>query len=148
MVVSMVQRADGNKRAVTIFEVPENGEKIHHVIQPTIKVVSTILTDDSKRYIILECLEYDHFWVNHGEKEYAHGPNNEIHNNTRENKNRLQRAWLRKHRGVNKMFLGLYCKTFQFIINHRHLSMDEQIVSLLLVMLNQTILYTPTQHSQ
>lgn len=58
MVVSMVQRADGNKRAVTIFEVPKNGEKVHRIIQSTIKVGSAILTDDSKRYTMLERLRY------------------------------------------------------------------------------------------
>ena len=50
---------------------------------------------------------------------------------------RLLEWWLKKHRGVSKWYLAYYVKSFQFVHNHRHYSLNGRFVVTLAMVLDR-----------
>ena len=79
---------------------------------------------------------YDRHTIHHSEGEYASGEHNEIHTNNCECRVGLLKWWLKKHRGVSKWHLISYVKSFQFVHNHRHHSIEGRFVVTLAALLD------------
>lgn len=138
MVTIYHQRATENEPDWTIFDVPRDGKSLVEMVQSRIKKGSKLMTDEHPGYKKLRAAGYDHATVNHSEGEYASGPNNEIHTNNCECRAGLLRWWMRKHRGVSKWHLVSYVKSFQFVHNNRHHSMDGRFLVTLEALLERS----------
>lgn len=132
------QRSTKDEPDITIFDVHTgNSRTLAGMAAERFERGSTIITDEHPAYKSLEQRGYVHPTVNHSEGEYASGENNEIHTNNCECRAGLVKWWLKKHRGVNKGYLILYVKSFQFVHNHRHYDMYERFVVTLATILGQ-----------
>jgi len=87
MIICYHQR-DGN----TIFDVPID-EKIISLVCKRVEYASNIYTDDFKAYDRLREYGFNHYSINHSNKEYAR---DNIHINNCENKANLLKIWLSK----------------------------------------------------
>ena len=79
---------------------------------------------------------YVHEFVNHTQKEYAHG---EVHENRAECLFSLLKPYLRVFRGISKLHLPGYLGFFQFLRNFRHQNACEQAELILQAALNRTL---------
>ncbi len=84
----------------------------------TLKTVSEgkirVETDEYSIYEGLDELEnVEHRFVNHSEGYVKDG----VHVNTAENRHGFLRTWLRKFRGVSKLYLGKYLSFFELLFN-------------------------------
>lgn len=78
-----------------------------------------------------------HLAVNHSEGKYTSGGHNEIHTNNCECRIGLLNWWLKKHGGVSRWHLERYVKSFQFVYNHRHYSINGRFVAALAAIFDQ-----------
>lgn len=111
-------------------------EVVHNVQTETIKPIilarvepgSELHTDEYNIYNFAQEAGYDHYTVNHGEKEYARRePDRLVHCNTVEAVWSVVKPFLDRFRGINKRFLHLRVARIEFLHNHAHLSFADLV---------------------
>lgn len=138
MITIYHRRAAPDKPDVTTLEVPRgDGRTLAEMAAEKFEPGSTAITDEHQAYKSLEAIGYVHPAVNHGEGEYASGEHNEIHTNNCECRIGLLKWWLKKHRGASKWHLKWYVKSFQFVHNRRHYSINGRFVAALAAVLDR-----------
>jgi len=94
---------------------------IEPLLRATVKVGSTVFTDEYNIYSKVTEWGYEHKTVCHGAGEYARDDDgdgfHEVHVNTIEGFWSLLRSWLRPHRGISQENLPLYLGFFESLHN-------------------------------
>ena len=107
MITCIHQRTNG----LTYFDVPVH-RSLLDIVCNNVNYGSIIFTDEYRAYDPLEEHGFMHKSVTHSEKQYANGI---VHVNNCECRSNLYQIWIRKSwMAVNKYYLQVYSKTFQF----------------------------------
>lgn len=106
---------------------------VQRAADPAVRTGSRPSTDSASHYRALQ--GYLHEYVNHTQKEYAHG---EVHENRAEYLFALLKTYWRVFRGVSKGNLPGDIGFFQFLRNFRQHNACEQAELILWVALNPT----------
>ncbi len=96
---------------------------IEPIMRASIAIGTVVYTDEYDIYARVTQWGFEHYTVNHGNKEYARDDDGdgfcEVHVNTMEGFWSLLRSWLRPHRGISQEKLPNYLAFFQFVHNTR-----------------------------
>ena len=123
-VLGLVQRGQS---AYFLVLANVQGVTIRPFIERLVAKGVRFFTDCYTIYLWLSLAGYLHDTVNHSQGEWARG---EVHCNTAEGIWSLLRDYLRRFRGVSKVYLSFYVAAFEFLFNRRRQSAWEQTLDL------------------